>query len=200
MAYAVELMVDAEAAGPIKALWRQIYAACGGLAADTESSPHISLAAFELGPNLDSDLAQASALLADFAAETAALQSRFQAVAAFPTEQRVLYLAPIVNRELLAAHAAFHIRLAQARIQGAAYYLPGSWIPHCTVAMQLPAGQLGPALELACRADVFRPFTLDAVRLIRIPQTQELVRYPLKSLALHSDHLRLQADDAEHPS
>jgi hypothetical protein len=180
MDYAVELMVDAEAAAPVVALWREIHAACDGLAPEEESLPHISLTAVDLEPNPTPALEEMTAILADFAAETAPIRSRFQAVAAFPTEQRVVYLAPVVTRQLLDAHDSFHARLDQARIPSAAYYLPGAWIPHCTIAMQLPADRVGAACELACRADVFRPFTLAAVRLISIHPVHELARFELR--------------------
>jgi hypothetical protein len=50
-----------------------------------------------------------------------------------------LVLAAVVDAELLAVHAAVHDALA-GRVRGpVAAYLPGTWLPHCALAVQRPA-------------------------------------------------------------
>lgn len=50
-----------------------------------------------------------------------------------------LVLAAVVDAELLAVHAAVHDALA-GRVKGpVAAYLPGSWLPHCVLAVERPA-------------------------------------------------------------
>ena len=50
-----------------------------------------------------------------------------------------LVLAAVVDAELLAAHAAVHDALA-GRVRGpVAAYLPGTWLPHCVLAVDRPA-------------------------------------------------------------
>jgi hypothetical protein len=50
-----------------------------------------------------------------------------------------LVLAAVVDAELLAVHAAVHDALA-GRVKGpVAAYLPGTWLPHCVLAVERPA-------------------------------------------------------------
>jgi hypothetical protein len=50
-----------------------------------------------------------------------------------------LVLAAVVDAELLAVHAAVHDALA-GRVRGpVAAYLPGTWLPHCALAVERPA-------------------------------------------------------------
>jgi hypothetical protein len=50
-----------------------------------------------------------------------------------------LVLAAVVDAELLAVHAAVHDALA-GRVRGpVAAYLPGTWLPHCVLAVERPA-------------------------------------------------------------
>ncbi|GLZ32897.1 2'-5' RNA ligase [Lentzea sp. NBRC 105346] len=52
----------------------------------------------------------------------------------FSASDNVLYLGAVVDAELLAVHSAIHDVLAGKVRNPSAYYLPGSWIPHCTLA------------------------------------------------------------------
>lgn len=51
----------------------------------------------------------------------------------FSTVENVLMLAAVVDAELLAVHSAIHDVLAGHVKNPSAYYLPGSWVPHCTL-------------------------------------------------------------------
>ncbi|KJK42452.1 hypothetical protein UK23_37175 [Lentzea aerocolonigenes] len=51
----------------------------------------------------------------------------------FSTVDNVLMLAAVVDAELLAVHSAIHDVLASNVKNPSAYYLPGNWVPHCTL-------------------------------------------------------------------
>lgn len=51
-----------------------------------------------------------------------------------------LVLAAVVDSELLAVHAAVHDALAGRVRSPLAAYLPGTWLPHCVLAVDRPAG------------------------------------------------------------
>ncbi|GGS92894.1 2'-5' RNA ligase [Planobispora rosea] len=61
---------------------------------------------------------------------------------------RVLWLGPVPTTELLAHHAAVHARLTEAGIGGFEVYLPGRWVPHCTLSMRVPFPKLLDAIRL----------------------------------------------------
>ncbi|MEU7475212.1 2'-5' RNA ligase family protein [Lentzea sp. NPDC042327] len=51
----------------------------------------------------------------------------------FAAVDNVLMLAAVVDAELLAVHSAIHDVLAGNVKNPSAYYLPGNWVPHCTL-------------------------------------------------------------------
>ena len=51
----------------------------------------------------------------------------------FSTSENVLMLSAVVDTELLAVHSAIHDVLASKVKNPSAYYLPGNWVPHCTL-------------------------------------------------------------------
>jgi 2'-5' RNA ligase len=66
----------------------------------------------------------------------------------FPGDEGVLFLATTVTADLLAFHAQVHAALANQPIQHWPYYLPGNWVPHCTLAQGLDSTGRATAIEL----------------------------------------------------
>lgn len=162
MGHAVQLLLGATSRERVLALW-QLLADEGvsSLLPDLGSVPHISLAVFD-----DLEVERILPVLADFARETSSVPITFAAAAAFPGDEGVVYLAPVVTGELLDAHEDFHARLAATDLECHPCYRPGSWVPHCTVGQDLPAGAIATALDHARRANVFGPAELDALTLV----------------------------------
>ncbi len=73
-------------------------------------------------------------MLEAFAWDTAPLECSLASVGVFPTEEGVVFLAPVVTRELLDLHQEFQMRLDEFGARCSAYYRPGAWVPHCTLA------------------------------------------------------------------
>ncbi|MGH3931555.1 MAG: 2'-5' RNA ligase family protein [Pseudonocardiaceae bacterium] len=63
-------------------------------------------------------------------------------LATFPNAKNVLMLAAVMDAELLAVHSAVHDALAGKVRQPSVLHLPGSWVPHCTLAQQITPAQL----------------------------------------------------------
>jgi len=63
-------------------------------------------------------------------------------LATFPNPDNVLVLAAVVDTELLAVHSAVHDALAGKVRQPLGRHLPGSWVPHCTLAERITPAQL----------------------------------------------------------
>lgn len=60
----------------------------------------------------------------------------------FPDSDNVLLLNAVVDTELLAVHSAVHDVLAGRTRAPEAHYMPGAWIPHCTLARGVSPAQL----------------------------------------------------------
>jgi 2'-5' RNA ligase len=143
MAHALELFFDAEADAAVRALWRRLDAAgVPSLAGHTHRRhrPHVSLAVAGTIPTRTRETLRAD--LALLWPPSLWLYT----LGTFPTEQNALFLGAVVDTELLAVHSAAHDTLAGAVRQPWAYYLPGAWVPHCTLAEDLTAAQLAAGL------------------------------------------------------
>jgi hypothetical protein len=144
MVAALELYFDSAADRRIRRLWDALEEAGVQTLRDMlgggKHRPHLSLIGAE---RLDAQAV--SQALSDFPAAPA-LTLKFDYVGQFLG--RVLWLGPVPDPQLLAHHAEVHARLEAAGVEGFDVYLPGSWVPHCTLSMRVPHGKLSTAIRL----------------------------------------------------
>lgn len=131
MGYAVELFLEDPAAEAI----RKLFNLTESLMAQIGASPHVSLAVFD-----SVDTSTLIDVVHSFAEDTSEFNIRLSSIGIFPGKENVVFLAPVITIELLALHQRFHDRLNAAELISDPYYLPGAWVPHCTITMeeQLP--------------------------------------------------------------
>ena len=144
MPFAVVLYLDEPTSRAIEKVQAAIVDA--GLSPDThvlDFQPHITLA---IGEKLD--VAGFEPYLREFAAATPPLDLCFASLATFAPEPKVLFLAPDNSSDLLTMHQRFYPRFDQFATEPWDYYLPGRWIPHCTVADGLRPEDVARALDL----------------------------------------------------
>jgi 2'-5' RNA ligase len=94
-------------------------------------------------------------VLARIAAATSRLPCTLVSVGVFPTVEGVLFLAPTASRALIDVQEQVVARLSQCGAQVGTYWLPGKWVPHCTLAVGIPPEVLPTAVGV-CQA-AFRP-------------------------------------------
>jgi 2'-5' RNA ligase len=131
MAQALEFLFDPDADAAVRSLWARLeQAGVPSLATRTHGRhrPHVTFALAGAIPPATRD-----ALRADLR-QLSIPRLWLSTLAAFATADNVLMLAAVVDTELLAVHSAVHDILAGRVKQPSAYYLPGSWVPHCTLA------------------------------------------------------------------
>lgn len=174
--YAVELRFDHDLSARVRDLWRTLAEiGAGGFAAEGEAVPHISLAVYEGAI----DEAAVSGRIVRLAGRYRAAGVTFAGFGVFPTGENVLFLAPVVTPDLLRIHAGYHALTADLRDACRAYYLPGRWVPHCTLAM---LGPMAAVLDgLGHLAAKWTPLdgTLRSIALIRLPLVETLCECPL---------------------
>jgi 2'-5' RNA ligase superfamily len=176
--YAVELRFDPDLAERVRGLWRALEdIGAGSFGAGGAPVPHLSLAVYDAEPEVDEGTARD--LVAELARRGAPLAIAFPSLGVFPTEENVLFLAPVVTPALLDLHAAYH---AMARSFGATCrpcYLPGRWVPHCTLSMQGPIA--GVQAGLGHLAASWAPLcgTVRTIALIKVPPLVTLAEHPL---------------------
>jgi hypothetical protein len=133
MPFAVEMYMDSVSEAAILGFCEAI--ADAGLSSSVLKSgvrPYVSLALYK-----KIDLADFRSELELFSDNVESFSVNFTSIATFPTEEGVVFLAPTVTQELLDVHSRFHKAFSRYRPEASEYYLPGQWVPHCTVAMDL---------------------------------------------------------------
>ncbi len=110
------------------------------------AAPHVSLAVFEqYNPD------RLHALLKKLASSFPSTNFQLASLGTFPGREGVFFLAPIVTSSILEVHSKLH-RAIPGVVEGSwVYYLPGQWVPHCTLSIQLTASQLAHGFELLRR-------------------------------------------------
>lgn len=142
MAHSVEFFLDDAAAQAVRSLWRRLDDAGVPSLAARGQRPHVTFAAAGTIPPRT-----AEALRADL--RFLSLPDLWlYTLGTFPGRESALWLGAVVDAELLAVHSTVHDVLAGAVRQPSAYYLPGSWIPHCTLALELTADRLAAAVRV----------------------------------------------------
>ena len=148
MALAIEMFFDEDADAAVRAIWRDLAAAgLPNLAVygHGQHRPHVSLAVCgSLSPDavvpLQSMLSQAIT--------EAGLVLPLTSLGTFPGGEGVLFLGVSVTAGLLDLHARAHAALAGQTAGRWPYYLPGYWVPHCTLAQGLDAESTAAAFRL----------------------------------------------------
>lgn len=139
MANALEMFFDDDAEAAVRDLWRTLDSiGVPSLATKTHRKhrPHVTLAVAGSVP----------------AGTRKQLRSEFSLLSipdlwlytlgTFPGEEPVLLIGAVVDTELLAVHSAVHDVLAGKVTNPSAYYFPGGWVPHCTLAQGITADQV----------------------------------------------------------
>jgi 2'-5' RNA ligase len=145
MGFAVEMYFDADADHRVRALWRALADAGAGSHLDSiGSAPHVSLAVFD-----EVERSRALFALSRFVESCEPLTVSFRGVETFEAPERVIFLAVAADEELTAVHAELHAFLRSMRLASSPLYLPGRWMPHCTLAQRVPADGFAAAIAAA---------------------------------------------------
>ncbi len=171
--YVVQLCLDAASNAALEALALKLETVPGlATVHGFGSVHHMSLAIYDQAP----DEAFINRL-GRFAGTLGTFTINLANIGIFPGDRNVLYLGPSVTEPLLALHRRFHETFgALARWP---HYLPGTWVPHLTLAMHVEPQALAPAIDIVRREWQPGAVRLDALALVRAFPVEELRRFPL---------------------
>ena len=175
MPVAIELFLDEPSANVVREIWRSI--AEGGVSAYLHTSgirPHLTLA---VGSQVDGPAVEA--VLCEWAAVTAPLRVSFTGLGLTPTAPANIYLTAVVTADLLELHADLQQKLSGLVDTPSERYLPGRWVPHCTLSERVPADQIGRALEIARSAPLPLTVHLAEIGLVNFSPLQQRATFPL---------------------
>ncbi|MFA6292017.1 MAG: 2'-5' RNA ligase family protein [Victivallales bacterium] len=159
MEYAVTLLIDESDALRL----RSAFISAGCPSAYTENPPHISLATFEKVSK-----ARLIKAVETFAAKTPPLTVSFLSLGIFPGVKNVVFLAPVVTKSLLETHESFHAILQSEKIRSATFYLPGKWVPHCTITKEDDIETSVKTMARIHSQPIFTQFRLSRVQIFKL--------------------------------
>ncbi|MER6003854.1 2'-5' RNA ligase family protein [Nonomuraea angiospora] len=143
MAQAVEMFFDDQTDQRIRRMWQSLAGhGLPSLATLTHRHhrPHVSLAVAETLDEADLDELRSALLV-----PAPPLNLGF--LGTFPGAEGVLFVGVTVTSELLTFHKRIHAALPSTQIKHWSYYLPGKWVPHCTLAIGLDRAELPKAMN-----------------------------------------------------
>jgi 2'-5' RNA ligase len=144
MSFAIELYFDEDAEAVVLEAWKAMAdAGISTAMLDGVQRPHVTLGVCD---EISQTFKNALAL---FAKEITPFDLSLSSVGVFNSAEGVVFLAPTVTRSLLDLHQRFHVFLDQHSAKKWPLYLPGAWVPHCTLALRLTPEQLQQAFAIA---------------------------------------------------
>ncbi len=173
MLFAVLLDLDAGTQAALRPLADGLTAIPG---LQTMWAHHLTLAVYD-DPPLDRFLPG----LARFAETLKPMDLRLANVGIFTGVNSVLFLGPVVTAELLALHHRLHQELAEFASHGLAHYLPGAWVSHVTLAMDVKSDALTKAVAMSVAQWKSAQARLEALRLVELFPIRTAYRHTLSS-------------------
>ncbi len=135
--FGIAWLLDAFAERAVRSIWAALE--YEGI---TDSLPAIVCAIPHITLSISQDIVDQMAVrqqLQRFARYLSPFQLSFSALGAFPTLAGVsVFLQPTATEKLLQAHRRFHHLITPQLVQANPYYLPGNWLPHCSLGVGLP--------------------------------------------------------------
>ncbi|MGG5735934.1 MULTISPECIES: 2'-5' RNA ligase family protein [Bacillus cereus group] len=91
----------------------------------------------------------------------------FPSVGTFLTNGTI-FLAPNITDELLRLHHSYHDYFKTFHDNQKSYYVPGRWVPHCTIANQLNVNQFLGAIEYLYEKFEITRASIEKLKLIKV--------------------------------
>jgi len=170
MAFAVSAWFDAPLESRVRATWRLLSeTGLSSVLHEGPYRPHITLGIYE-----QLDCSAFSGALRRANRGHAGLPVVLPSLGVFNNDSPAIFLGVTVSQALLDLHAGVH-RLLTAHGQGAfAYYLPGRWNPHCTLAPAMEPTKLARAMILLNEMKLPLVGSIERLGIIETPAEVEL--------------------------
>jgi 2'-5' RNA ligase len=175
MPFAIQLFFDPASDAAVRRLWAELASAEVPFPLqDSGNRPHVSLAIYS-----ELNTALCAGLLNSFAQTHSPFALTIASLGIFPGEQAVVFLAPIVSSSLLDLHRQVHQLLQDTGTLPSAYYLPGRWTPHCTLATRVSPQLLSQALAVGLAMSFPLPISIEEIGVIEYPPVKHLFSFRL---------------------
>lgn len=161
MSFSIEVHFDEKSNLVIRNMWKRLRERDISDYMDQYGGfPHIALAVFN-----DIDISDMERLIEKVVENESMFTIKMSSLGIFPSNESVLFLSPAASATLINLHEKLHGALKDIKEKWH-YYLPGFWVPHCTVGMNIPKSKIHDALDVII--EDFEPFdiTIETIQLI----------------------------------
>lgn len=148
MPFSILLFFDPDTEAQIRSVWRELAESeVAPYMHRSGNRPHIKLEIFE-----DLDVAEAERRLKLLAAGVAPFPVDIKHFGIFPNPKPSIFLGTAVTESWLEIKSKVNQTLSDiGTFPAYEFFLPGHWVPHCLLAMELEADKLNRALPMAMR-------------------------------------------------
>lgn len=161
MSFSIELHFDEKSNLIIRNMWKKLSEREISAYMDQYGGfPHIALAVFN-----DIDISEMVKLIEKVVENESMFSMKMSSLGIFPSNESVLFLSPVASETLINFHIKLHEVLKDIEERWD-YYLPGFWVPHCTLGMNIPKSKIHDALDVII--EDYEPFDvkIETIQLI----------------------------------
>jgi 2'-5' RNA ligase len=177
MPFAVVLFFNKSQSSPIDTIIEELATSKASPFMFENSTPHITLAIYN---QFDCDKNKSK--LEDFAAKFKFDSVIFAHVGLFSSKRHGVFIAPIVTTELLKFHQQFHDFFEKDTAGSWDFYLPGKWIPHCTLGFDVPEDKVEQALSICRKLKLPLEIGISSIGIMKFEPVEEVYRIPFPNL------------------
>jgi hypothetical protein len=175
MGFAIKCYFDEKSAAPIYKIWQSL--AETGLAdfmLRSGSRPGLTLGIWE-----NADEVQLRQFLTKFM-ETFTLSAptiSSYGIACFPTNPAQVFLGIVPTLELIEFHKNFHNSDKSLSLLGSAYYSPGNWVPHSTLAIRCRPQDISKIIETSLTHETRLEFKISSIGIVETGTVRQIAEY-----------------------
>ncbi len=161
MSFSIELHFDDKSNLVIRNMWKKLRERGISDYMDQYGGfPHIALAVFN-----DIDILEMERLIQEVIENESIFTIKMSSLGIFPSNESVLFLSPAASETLISFHGKLHDVLKDIEEKWV-YYLPGFWVPHCTLGMNISKSKVHDALDALI--EDYEPFEvkIESIKLV----------------------------------
>ena len=178
MAYAVVFYFEKHSEFPIKEIWKKMESI--GLSPNKYKGkirPHMTLAIYE-----SINCSECENEIKRIGKESNMLTVQANHFGIFPHQPAVIFISPAPNTELLEFQRKIH-KILEGKVDGTwDKYLPGKWVPHCTLAQGVNNKDLPAALNMCLQMKLPLELRITQIGIVEFEPTTPLFEINLSKL------------------
>jgi len=161
MSFSIELHFDDKSNLVIRNMWKKLRERGISDYMDQYGGfPHIALAVFN-----DIDILEMEKLIEKVIENESMFTIKMASIGIFPSNESVLFLSPAASETLINFHEKLHEVLKDIEEKWD-YYLPGFWVPHCTLGMNISKSKIHEALDVIVEDYVPLDVKIESINLV----------------------------------